>query len=324
MDLAPIVEMKNKPHPKGLLFYGLLSKTQKHSLPIILATRIILNPQGRSPIESMYTLLKTWPSKAPKPLLVADAAFTTFNSLNTLTSLGWNAVLSLRKSYAGPAGILLSSFNTKDGSIAVKNSAEIVLSVQRKNNAEKKDRVKIVISNACGEAETKSFPHMEDLPTQNEHHVKVSGINEKLDGEYSKAELMNLKLAQLKPIASHFSIPTSGKKEHLVARLYKWLSSKDYINQSSSLIKALSKIKTNKKSDLHTIYYENFNAQDNFNKELLDTLPKFKTHSWRNKLSYSLIMSHLLNAFAIFSEKYDEKKYTKNDFLEQVAKSLLQ
>jgi hypothetical protein len=66
---------------------------------------------------------------------------------------------------------------------------------------------------------------------------------------------------------------------------------------------------------MHKIYYDEFNSHDLFNKSLLSSLPNWTLKSWRNKLSISLIMMNLLNAFAVYSEYNSGPKIIKNEFL---------
>lgn len=322
-DLAPIVEMKSKPHSIGLLFYAIITKTKIHITPILLGMNIILNPQNRSTIESMYSLVKCWPETLKKPVLVADAAFSTQNSLKELTRLGWDFILSTGRNNWPSAAYLISSYNCKDGVIAVAKSGDCVLSVLRKNNADKKDRVKVVISSVPNKLRTKSFPHLEFNSTQDKTTIVVEEVSTDLDGEYNWTKFKTLKLRELKEISTRYSIPKTGTKAVLAKRVFNWLSGEDFRNQYKKLISSISNIKSHQSNSLHTNYYENFNSEDLFNKALLSSLGKLTFENWRCKLTYAVFMSSLLNAFAIFRERDAHKKMERKKFLRKAAKFLL-
>ena len=65
---------------------------------------------------------------------------------------------------------------------AVAKSGDCVLSVLRKNNADKKDRVKVVISSVPNKLTTKSFPHLEFNSTQDKTTIVVQEVSTELDG----------------------------------------------------------------------------------------------------------------------------------------------
>lgn len=317
-DKAPLVDMPSKPHPKGILIYGLVSQTRNKSLPIFWSMDIIFNPQDRSPMEAMYRLVDSWPIDVKHPVLVADAAFGSFGSLEILTQKKWDAVLSIRQTYSGAAGYLILHNNKKNGVLSVRNKRGVVLSIKRHNSNSQNKRVKMVITNACHDVTKKKNPQIDEIISQNENEVSIEKPTE-LKGNYSQDTLMELNGKELQKICKMHQIPKKGRKEDLANRIIVWLTKGEIHSQYKKLYDFISTFETKKFGKLHKIYYDNFNSQDLFNRELLNSLPHWTMKSWRNKLTIAAIMIHLLNAFAIFSEESDDFEITKNDFLKKAA-----
>lgn len=193
------------------------------------------------------------------------------------------------------------------------------MSIRRDNKKDKKDRIKIVITNDCSNPSTKKINVDLDESTQNNDEVFIEEVDPKIDGKYKRFDLHELTVKNLKKISKKYDIPTKGNKDQIADKIFKWLSNDEYKNQYIKLKNHISEVEPNKKSELHTIYYEKFNAEDKFNKELLGSLPRYITKHWRHKLSLALIFVQLLNSFAIFCEHDEKNDISKNQFLEKIA-----
>ncbi len=318
-DSAPLTDIPNKPHPHGILIYGLCSKTEKHKLPIFWEMEIIFNPSERSAIKALLRMVDKWPKNKPKPNLIADAAFCTFQSVAELSQRGWKVLMSMNRKFSGSAGFLITTLNCENGVISIYHNPGLVMSIRRNNSEEQKKRIQILLTNDCYQVETKSLPLIDENLTENEDFVSMRGVDKKLDGDYEKEDLNQLSLKELKKIAEKLEIPSRGNKKEVVKKVWKGLSSEEYMNQYTILENSIKNIAPRKTSHLHETYRENFNAEDKFNREWLSSLPEYITRSWRHKLSISLILLHLLNAYAVFSEYNQDQFITKNNFLEKAG-----
>ena len=120
-------------------------------------------------------------------------------------------------------------------------------------------------------------------------------------------------LVQFKQICQKHGVTQKGNKKTIVKR------SEQHRGLYTAALENIRNQETKKHSQLHQIHSQNFNAEDIFNRELLDSLPTWVTQSWRHKLSCALIMAHLLNAFVIYVQEDENHHVSKDDFLVQAA-----
>ena len=321
-DRASQEMLPKKPHKTGILCWGLTSKTSKCRKPIFWYVKAHMDASSRSFIESMFECLENWPLRKKKPVLIGDAAFCTFDSMARLTEEGWHAIMSMNTQYTGPAGYALTSFNFETGAIAFYHNSGLVMSRMSEGMADNRIRTKIILTNACPNVATRNLPLIQDHSTQNEDNVIIEVISH-LNGHYTKMQLKELRMKDLREIAKKKQIPIRKTKEQAYLRVWNWLSSEEYRSQYITLKSKIEELPTKQKSALHEIYYENFNSQDIFDRELLQSLPRWTMLSWRNKFASAYLLIHLLNAYALFCESTHENEISKDEFLSKAALWLL-
>ena len=136
-DRGPISVIRNKPHIRGLLTDGALSKTTKTLKSIFWHMEILFNSSDRSPVKSMQNILQRWSTDQHRPTIVADSAFSSFEVMEKLTLNHRDAITKLKPAYSGAAGLLLSSYFTRDGVVSFLKQNTWVMS-DRRNNIEKR------------------------------------------------------------------------------------------------------------------------------------------------------------------------------------------
>lgn len=86
-----------KPHPNGLLSYGMAGYTAVEKLPVLLSLDPHLPSHRCSPHKSLKTLVKRLKKAHPtlSPHVVADSAFGSFSTMESIRNLGAHATFSM-------------------------------------------------------------------------------------------------------------------------------------------------------------------------------------------------------------------------------------
>ena len=218
----------------------------------------------------------------------------------------------------GDTADLLQQLFIKSGSISLtKPAPPFFLSMTPVKEKDEKITNKFLITNAVERCAVTALPCLDDENDSDEIEIKgVSGVE---DGSYSKQTLLALRGVQLQAICKSSGATRGGTKAEMVEKFFFRLTRKEYTDPEVKLVNLLREHQSSRSNIIHQIYKSQFNSQDNFNTCMLAFLPRFTLYNWRTKVLLSLILSQIVNAWAVLQEKIHPAKSDLRSFIDKVS-----
>ena len=132
--------------------------------------------------------------------------------------------------------------------------------------------------------------------------------------------MIRLQAKKLKEILHFHQLPKSGSKKKLVDRIFRYYTKPEMNDNEVKLFEQIKSSQGTEKHFLHKIYKSEFNSQDILDKHLLKFLPRWRLQNWKTKVLISIILTQIINAWALQSEVQNSGKKSLRSFIEEVGK----